>query len=665
MRNQCLGKRARPIGTFAARSVPERVPADRLVVAEETSDPPPGRKRRGLASSRETPKQAAFVIHDDGHQADASAGPASLVSRSFDNASRVQRDSRPLSPPYEDHDISAETPRKRKTPSLFTTPRHRVSVGGAALTPRTPRTPLSALKGSPASKSIFAEGRRVFSRGFADGCIVGRESERARIETFLSTALNATSSGFLYVSGPPGTGKSALVEDVCHTQQFALNCKVVHLNCMSVKSAVDVFAHLASKLDLSDDVFGASARDVVAKGVMRASGSEPFLVILDEIDQLLDLDLPSLHSLFEWSLDPASRLVLIGIANALDLTDRLLPQIRARNIKPDLLAFLPYEASDIAKIITHRAKALLAQEASAAPADFIPLLTTQAITFISKKVAAQNGDLRKAFDLASNTIGLLETEERQSALKASSSPPSENVTRSPLAENPNLSSPKSPYGDQKTRAEFGKSRVLAAETAPRASLSHALRVSNSAFTVNSTGARLKALNLQQKAAMCAMAVLESRQRRTATAAAQEIDPREAPATQRRPKSKGQDTSIKTPGKTGGCHAPNVRQVYDTYGTLCRRDDALHALSFSEFRDVISNLETTGLVSAVDGRGSLSALAASATPSRKGRGGAGAGMSSRAEDRRIKAEASISELDGALDGGPGCQVLKQMLQGAEA
>lgn len=54
------------------------------------------------------------------------------------------------------------------------------------------------------------------------------------------------------------------------------------------------------------------------------------LLILDEIDQLVTSDNGVLYNLFEWATKKDSRLVLIGIANALDLTDRFLPRLKAK-----------------------------------------------------------------------------------------------------------------------------------------------------------------------------------------------------------------------------------------------------------------------------------------------------------------------------------------------
>lgn len=59
------------------------------------------------------------------------------------------------------------------------------------------------------------------------------------------------------------------------------------------------------------------------------------------------------YSIFGWPDNlKNARIVLIGIANALDLTERLLPGLQARSLRPIHLAFPPYSKEQIVQIIS-------------------------------------------------------------------------------------------------------------------------------------------------------------------------------------------------------------------------------------------------------------------------------------------------------------------------
>ncbi len=49
-----------------------------------------------------------------------------------------------------------------------------------------------------------------------------------------------------------------------------------------------------------------------------------------------------------------SRLVLLGISNSIDLTERVLPELRARGADPLLLPFASYSRADIVTLLRHR-----------------------------------------------------------------------------------------------------------------------------------------------------------------------------------------------------------------------------------------------------------------------------------------------------------------------
>lgn len=110
--------------------------------------------------------------------------------------------------------------------------------------------------------------------------------------------------------------------------------------------------------------------------------------MLDEVDFLTSKDQMVLYSAFEWPKIKNSRIVVVGIANSIDLPVRLLPWLRQAGCMPQVVSFPPYNASSLQKIAEQRVHNL---DSSA--------LTTVAISLAAKKVAAGSGDARLMLDV--------------------------------------------------------------------------------------------------------------------------------------------------------------------------------------------------------------------------------------------------------------------------
>ncbi|KAE9381386.1 cell division control protein Cdc6 [Stipitochalara longipes BDJ] len=525
-----------------------------------------------------------------------------------------------------------QTPRHRDalSKSIPITPRHRVTVTGKPLTPCTPRT-LVTPGGS--ITTVYSQARQIFTRSTEPGRLVGRESEREELTRFVQECIGNTSGGCTYVSGPPGTGKSAMVHEVMEGFETSATTKKAYINCMSMKTSKDIYGNLLENLSEDVEVLeGDEVKTLQGMFVSRKKSKTVYIVTLDEIDHVLSLDLEILYQLFEWSLQKSSRLILIGIANALDLTDRFLPRLKARNLKPQLLPFLPYTATQIKTVITSRLKSLV--PADSLTPDFVPFLHPAAIELCSRKVAGQTGDLRKAFDICRRAIDLIESDTKQKheqALKdlmAQDSP-----SKRPLEENVNLSSPagSSPRKMVPTKSLAQSLATLTVETAPRALISHVNKITSATFG-NGTNQRLKALNLQQKAALCALVALEKRKREAAA------------------------NVMATPSKSKNA-APTIKALYNVYCMLCTRDSVLHPLTSTEFRDVVGSLETLSLISAVDGRnGSFVPLGTSLKGRKKFGSGIGVG-----DEKRVGSCVGEKEVAQAVEG-LGGGILKSILSG---
>ena len=454
----------------------------------------------------------------------------------------------------------------------------------------------------------------------------------------MSECIDSSHGGCLYISGPPGTGKSAFVGGVCEDFTTTETVAMSTVNCMSIKSAKDLATTLCDNLGITPEPSRSADFDFLrAYFLGEAEKSHKYIVVLDEIDRLVDLDLKLLYSLFEWSLLPTSSLILIGIANALDLTDRFLPRLKSRNLKPELLPFMPYTAQQITEILTSKLRSLL--PSSALDNSFVPFLHPAAITFMSKKVASQTGDLRKAFDIAHRTITLVESETRSTAarLRLEQSSPSKS-SATPLMENINLASPPAARPTPLKQTTLTSSLAhFTIENAPRASIAHAAKITAQVFS-NGTSQRLLSLNIQQKAVLCSLCALEKKKRNTPS-----------------------QSIFATPSKKSDAdRAPTVKQLYEAYTSLCKRENLLHALTGGEFRDVVGGLETLSLLQEVEAKGQGSFGTPSKTPSRRMKAG-GFTNSVGGDDKRMSSAVGFQELLGSLKG-PGSEILKEILEG---
>ncbi|KAK7427696.1 AAA ATPase [Neonectria magnoliae] len=546
----------------------------------------------------------------------------SLDAGDFDEPPPVIRHSPQSS--VKQNPVTPSTPRHRDALAVPpTTPRHAVMSAGKLFKRLTPQTPLS-----PSTiQTVYHSARQLFGRGAEPGQLVGRESEREHLTQFLNRSSSKNPNGCLYVSGPPGTGKSAMITEMTQAYAKHENVRAAYINCMSIKSSKDLYTTLLGALGQGSDVTEADA--VAALQAMfqpKSKSSTVYLVTLDEIDHILTLGLESLYRVFEWSLQKSSRLVLVGVANALDLTDRFLPRLKSKNLKPELLPFLPYTAAQVKNIITTRLKSLMPEGNES----YVPFIHPAAIELCSRKVSSQTGDLRKAFEICRRALDLIEAETRgkhedEAREKLLQMTPSKR----PLGENINGVSGSGPRSVMQIMATSLK--ALTAETAPRASIGHLSKITTAAFN-NGTTQRLKALNLQQKAALCTLIACEKRNRAAAKMA----------------------NGLCTPSKSK-LMAPTIKALFDAYCQLCTRDSVLHPLSSSEFREVVGSLETLGLVNASDGRSG--SFVTPQTVSKRGRKpNLGTG-----DERRITSSAGEKEIESIAEG-VGAGILKSILSG---
>ncbi|CAN9510707.1 unnamed protein product [Ophioblennius macclurei] len=235
--------------------------------------------------------------------------------------------------------------------------------------------------------------------------LLSRDAETATVRSFLKEKLLQRLPGSLYISGAPGTGKTACLNCVLQEMKSELaSVKLVMVNCMSLRSSHAIFSLLANKLGSPGGQSGLQ-KFLTTRG-------PAVLLVLDEMDQLDSRAQDVLYTIFEWPHLHNSRLCLIGLANALDLTDRILPRLQARpHCRPQLMNFPPYSRQELADIVQDR----LAQASAEG------VLDASAVQFCARKVSAVSGDARKALDICRRAVEMVESDERKKETESKSS----------------------------------------------------------------------------------------------------------------------------------------------------------------------------------------------------------------------------------------------------
>ncbi|KAI4467517.1 cell division control protein 6-related [Holotrichia oblita] len=256
-------------------------------------------------------------------------------------------------------------------------------------------------------KNIYQNARKAL-HSTAPVHLPGREEQLLDLKVFILQHCSTKESSTIYISGPPGTGKTASLSIILNDDEVCTKVQKIYINCTSIKSSVTIYSRIAKDLKIESrcktekDYIQAIEKHLMKKYKM-------ILLVLDEIDQLESKKQSVLYTIFEWPSRPQFQIILIGIANALDLTDRILPRLQTRlELKPKLIHFSPYTKQQIITIFTERLK----------EAGVSHVFTPIALQMLAGKVAAISGDVRRALDIGRRVIELVEQNRKQDVLKS-------------------------------------------------------------------------------------------------------------------------------------------------------------------------------------------------------------------------------------------------------
>eukprot|EP00903_Cladosiphon_okamuranus_P021157 g19433.t1 len=218
-----------------------------------------------------------------------------------------------------------------------------------------------------------------------------RTAERNQLLSFLTSNIKAGGLGnALFVAGMPGTGKTATAHEVVRmlkgqqARGLLPSFKLVELNGMRLQEPHQAYPQLW--MALSGEMLSPKrALSRLERHFSKGDPSREFVVLLvDELDYMTTRKQTVLYNLFEWPSRRNARLVVVGIANTIDLPERCLPRVSSR--VTSRLTFGPYHKQQLSEILQAR----LAEANSIQGNAF----NRGAINMAAAKVASSSGDMR-------------------------------------------------------------------------------------------------------------------------------------------------------------------------------------------------------------------------------------------------------------------------------
>lgn len=255
---------------------------------------------------------------------------------------RQQEDLEDFVIPDSEDDGVPKTPRKRRKLNEATTPTstRKSPTARKFLTPSHKRivlkkqlefTPLGTRVLSPSAlASPFQIARNQLHVSSVPAALPCREEEFSTVYSHLEAAITDGSGSCIYISGTPGTGKTATVREVVAQLHASVQAEelddfiFVEINGMKVTDPHQSYSLLWQALR-GDRVSPSHALELLEREFSTPSPRRvPCVVLMDELDQLVTKNQSVMYNFFNWPQLRHSRLIVLAVANTMDLPERTL-----------------------------------------------------------------------------------------------------------------------------------------------------------------------------------------------------------------------------------------------------------------------------------------------------------------------------------------------------
>ncbi|KAG8533358.1 uncharacterized protein KY384_002141 [Bacidia gigantensis] len=236
-----------------------------------------------------------------------------------------------------------------------------------------------------------------------------RETEFATVYSHLETAITAGSGSCIYISGTPGTGKTATVREVIASLHGAVQADelddfiFVEINGMKVTEPTQAYSLLWEALR-DERVSPTHALGLLEQEFSRPSPRRvPCVVLMDELDQLVTRTQSVMYNFFNWPGLRHSRLIVLAVANTMDLPERMLSNKISSRLGLTRILFPGYSHEQLMEIVRSR----LAEVGGDGGGQVVD---EDAVQFAARKVAAVSGDARRCLDICRRAVEIAEVE---------------------------------------------------------------------------------------------------------------------------------------------------------------------------------------------------------------------------------------------------------------
>lgn len=235
-----------------------------------------------------------------------------------------------------------------------------------------------------------------------------RESEFEQIYSFIEDKLSDECGGCIYISGVPGTGKTATVTQVVRKlekdskKNAVPKFDFVEINGMRLTEPRQAYVQIHRQLT-GKTLAWAQARDLLEKRFTEPKSKSKkqirtTVLLVDELDIICNRKQDVVYNLFDWTAKRGSRLVAITIANTMDLPERVLKLKVASRLGLTRITFQPYTFKQLQKVVMARL---------AGSDKFV----SDAVQLVARKVASVSGDCRRALDICRRATEITEESE--------------------------------------------------------------------------------------------------------------------------------------------------------------------------------------------------------------------------------------------------------------